>query len=86
MLIECKAHTAPVGVAVARALLGSVSHEQANRGVLITISRFTRGCRELAASDARLEPIDGEAFTKLLCAQFGASWHQNRDSMLLRFN
>jgi restriction system protein len=41
--IECKLHREPVGVGLARQLLGVVSHERSNKGVLVTSSRFTKG-------------------------------------------
>lgn len=85
ILVECKAHTEPIGVAVARALLGVVSNEHANRGILVTTSRFTRGVVRLASEDRRLELIDGRALTTLLNSRFGPTWHQTFDRITHSF-
>lgn len=47
-LVECKRYTPPhkVGVSVVRALHGVVQQRQANAGIVITSSYFTRGARE----------------------------------------
>lgn len=72
--VECKLHTGPVGVEIARQLLGVVSHERANRGVLVTSSRFTRGASRLASSNHMLELIDGRELVVLLNENFGKNW------------
>ena len=64
---ECKkyAHDNKVQLATLRALLGTMAHEstQVNKGVLVTTSTFTAGCKKLILSDARL---DGKDFDGLL--------------------
>ena len=47
-LVECKRYTPPqkVGVSVVRALHGVVQQRQANAGIVITSSFFTKGARE----------------------------------------
>jgi restriction system protein len=72
--IECKTHTSPVGVSYVRQLRGVVERLGANRGVLVTISRFTRGAHEESADDSRLELIDGTTLIKMLNANFGPLW------------
>jgi HJR/Mrr/RecB family endonuclease len=61
---ECKkyAETNRVQLDTLRALLGVVAHDSrsANIGVLVTTSRFTRGCKELIATDCRLDGKDYE--------------------------
>jgi restriction endonuclease Mrr len=62
MYFECKkyAEGSKVQVATLRSLLGVVAHEsrQANIGVLVTTSSFTRGARDLILSDCRLDGKD----------------------------
>lgn len=76
--IECKAHTAPVGVEIARQLQGVISRDRANRGVLVTTSRFTRGALKEASEDNRLELVDGATLASMLNAMFGPLWAQDR--------
>lgn len=47
-LVECKRYTPPhkVGVSIVRALHGVVQQQQANAGIVITSSFFTKGARE----------------------------------------
>ncbi|MFE4457831.1 restriction endonuclease [Nocardia tengchongensis] len=77
--IECKTHTRPVGVDIARQLQGVVARSGANRGVLITIGRFTRGARELEKNDHRLELVDGSTLIQMLNSVFGPLWVENRE-------
>lgn len=66
-LFQCKkyARENKVQLDCLRSLLGVVSHhpKEANIGVLVTTSRFTRGCKELILSEARL---DGKDYDGLL--------------------
>jgi hypothetical protein len=59
---ECKRYSAdrPVGVAVARALLGTIVHgsTRANKGVLVTTSRLTKGARSFILTEPALEGKD----------------------------
>lgn len=72
--IECKRYTKPVGVEVARSLLGVVSDEKANKGTLITTSRFTGPARRFAGQNPRLELIDGDQLVLLINEHLGPSW------------
>ena len=76
--IECKTHTSPVGVSYVRQLRGVIERLGANRGVLITIGRFTRGARQECADDSRLELIDGTVLIQMLNANFGPLWVEDR--------
>lgn len=59
---ECKKYAEgnTVQLDTLRALLGVVAHHgsEANIGVLVTTSHFTRGCKELIASECRLDGKD----------------------------
>lgn len=81
VLIECKMYTRPVGVDLVRSLLGVVSNENANKGVLVTVSRFTKGAVAFSRRNPRIELIDGESLLRLLSEKFGTSWFRNRDSL-----
>ena len=52
LLIEVKHHESPIGVSKVRELLGVVSSEKVNKGVLITTSRFSKD----AVSFCRIKP------------------------------
>lgn len=80
--IECKRYRGPVGVEIARSLLGVVSDEKVNKGVIVTTSRFTKGAKELAKRNPRLELIDGEHLIPLLNEYFGAHWPLNLESII----
>jgi len=73
--VECKHYrTKPVGVTVLRSLLGVVSDEKANKGVVVTTNQFTRGAMQLAQSNPRLEIISGEQLCLLLNEYLGPRW------------
>jgi len=59
---ECKKYAGgnKVQLDALRALLGTVAHHatEANIGVLVTTSRFTKGCRDLIMSECRLDGKD----------------------------
>jgi restriction system protein len=72
--VECKQYTKPVGVEIARALLGVVSDEKVNKGVLVTTSHFTKGVLDLASRNPRLELISGKQLIPMLNEFLGARW------------
>jgi len=76
--IECKTHSSPVGVEIARQLQGVVASSGANRGVLVAIGSFTRGARKAESKDSRLELVDGGTLTRMLNAVFGPLWVEDR--------
>lgn len=84
ILVECKRHAAPVAVGVVRALLGVVSDERVNKGVIITPGRFTRYSRELTRRNSRIELISGEELVPLLNENLGANWVSRVDSLIVR--
>jgi len=67
---ECKKHAEgnAVQLDTLRSLLGVVAHRanEANIGVLVTTSHFTRGCRDLIASECRLDGKDYAGITNWL--------------------
>ncbi|MFD4339644.1 restriction endonuclease [Streptomyces anulatus] len=82
VLVECKSYSNPVGVKRVRELLGVVSHEKSNRGVLVTTSRFTRDARILAEQNPRLEIIDGGELISLFCKHLGVHWRERRELLM----
>jgi len=64
--IECKKYRKPVGVAIARGVLGVVSSEKATKGVIVTTGRYTRGSLEFAKDNPRIELIDGDTFVRMM--------------------
>jgi restriction system protein len=77
LLIEVKHHEKPIGVSVVRALLGVVSSEKVNKGVIITTSKFSKDASLFAKSNPRLELIDCSQLVKLLNEYLGATWSNN---------
>jgi len=82
ILIECKRYSEPVGVGVARALLGVVSDEKVNKGVLVTTSRFTKATQELARRNPRLELITGDQLILLMNEHLGPTWPLHIESLV----
>ena len=82
ILIECKRYTKTVGVAFGRALLGMVSHENVNKGVLVSTGSFTRGLRALSEADHRLELIDGTHLIELLNEHLDIDWEFRLDAII----
>jgi len=74
ILIECKRTELPVGVSIARALMGALASAQATRGVLVSTSTFTNPTVNFAKSTARLELIDREELCRRLNAAHGPTW------------
>ena len=72
-IFECKRYNEnPVGPEIVRAFLGTLRVEKAEKGVIITTSRFTRGAIDIAAKDSCIELIDGEKLADLFVEyQFG---------------
>lgn len=64
-VIQCKRCSSPVGASILRDLYGVVHSENANKGILITTSSFTKAAIDFA-KDKQLELIDGEKLKTLL--------------------
>lgn len=64
-VIQCKRYTKKVGQPVLRDLYGVVHSKNANKGILITNSTFTKSAMEFARNK-QLELIDGEKIRSLL--------------------
>jgi len=84
VLIECKLWRQPVGVVVARALLGVVSQERSTKGVIVTTSRFTKATRDLASESSRVELLGWEDLLPLLDGFLGAAWSRDVDRLIAR--
>ena len=74
LLVECKLRTDTVGVHLLRDLLGVVSDEKVNKGVLTTNARFTKGGRAFAERNPRLELIPGPKLIPLINEHLGTRW------------
>ena len=80
--VECKLHNHPVGVQIARQLLGAWSDQPFTKFDLVTTSRFTRRAVELAQKTARLTLIDQQALSTKLNAAFGVTWKSKIDLLV----
>jgi hypothetical protein len=49
VLVQCKKHKAPVGPAIVRELVGTLISENANLGIIVSISGFSIGAQEAAS-------------------------------------
>jgi len=49
LIVQCKAHSSPVGVGAVRELLGAMMDSHADQSILVSPQGFTSGARELAA-------------------------------------
>jgi restriction system protein len=81
LLIECKRYADPIDVGKVRELYGVVSSEKANRGVLVTSSRFTLDAQKFA-DDNYIQLIDGDKFILLLNEHLGTNWFQKLDRII----
>lgn len=77
LLIEVKHHINPIGVSKLRELLGVVSSEKVNKGVLITTSRFSKDALRFAESNPRIEIIENSQLVKILNEYLGTTWFSN---------
>lgn len=82
LLIEAKLYGGAVGVRFGRALLGVVADEKANKGVLVSNSKYTSGVIGLASRNSTLDLIDGIQLVKLLNEHLGTDWPLRIDSIV----
>lgn len=83
LLIECKRYSKPVSVCLLRSLLGVVSSEKANKGVLVTSSHFTRAAVAFGHDNPRLELIDGPTLASLMNEHLGPTWLTRIDRLVV---
>jgi restriction system protein len=73
--IECKFYQEEaVGLSILQRLLGVVSAEKVNKGVIVTTSRFSRPAVRYAGENPRLELIEGSEFVLLMNEHLGPEW------------
>ena len=81
--IQCKRYESNVGVKFIRELLGVVSAEKANKGVLVTTSNFTRSAKHFAKTNPRIELIHGQQLVALLNEHLGSKWPTEIERLIL---
>ena len=64
-IVQCKDWQGNIGVKIIRELYGVVEAEDANKGILIASSQFTKSAIQFA-QNKRLELIDGEQLDELI--------------------
>jgi restriction system protein len=85
VLVECKRYKDNVGVIKARALMGVVEEQGANKGTIITTANFTKDARKFAESNHnRMELIDYSQLNNLLNTYLGQDWPVRLDSHITR--
>jgi len=83
LLVECKRYKGSIGIRIARQLLGVVSSEKANKGVLITPGNLTRDAIKFSKQNPRIELIGGEELVSLLNEYLSPKWTLNIDQLIL---
>lgn len=81
LLVECKRSFRPIGVEQVRALLGVVSAEKVNKGVVATTSRFTVPASKFAEEN-HLELVSGDQLVRLMNEHLGAKWPLHVDRLV----
>ena len=71
-----------IGVEQTRALLGVVSNEKANKGILVSSSDFTTEAKKFQYANPRLELIGNNDFQLLMNTHFGSKWSNNIDYII----
>ncbi|MCI0721539.1 MAG: restriction endonuclease [Acidobacteria bacterium] len=59
VIVQCKAHTKPIGPSVVRELYGALHHHKANRAVLVSPFGFTEAAKSFAENKP-IELLDAE--------------------------
>jgi restriction system protein len=72
--IEVKRYAGPVGSPIVQQILGVVSDEKVNKGVVVTTGYFTKAAKNFALKNPRLELIAGGDLVVLLNEHFGTHW------------
>lgn len=72
--IECKKYTASIGIKIIRELLGVVTSEKVNKGVIVTTSHFTKPTISFVHENPRIELISGSQLVLLLNEFLGPTW------------
>lgn len=80
--VECKLHTAAIGVVTVRAMLGVVSDEKVGKGVIVAAGQFTKAARDLAERNPRLELINGHELVVLFNEYLGPRWPASIDRLV----
>ncbi len=84
ILIECKRYKKPVGVKIVREILGVISSEKVNKGVIATSSHFTRGAKQFASDNPRIEIISGQKLVPLFNEYLGPKWPLEIESLVIK--
>jgi len=58
ILVQCKKHKAPIGPAIVRELVGTLLNENANLGIIISMSGFSVGAHEAASGRILLLEVE----------------------------
>lgn len=81
--IECKRYTRPLTVELVRSLLGVVSDEKVNKGVIVTTGNATKYAIEFVSRNPRLEIICGSELVVLMNKHLGYQWSIHIDRHIL---
>lgn len=83
ILIQCKRFKNNIGVKEIRALLGIVSDNKANKGVLVCCSDFSYTAKKFSKNNWRIELINYKELIKLLNIYLGTHWPLELDRIFM---
>lgn len=82
VLIECRQWAKRIPVAAPRDMIGVMSYERANKGIIVAPSGFTEGsgsATEYAAGMKTVELINGQKLAMLMTERYGLHWRVDID-------
>lgn len=82
ILVQCKRHSKNIGVEPVRDLLGVVSSEKCNKGVLVSTAGFTKPARDFSLANPRVELIAVAELGLLLNEHLGPTWPSRIDRLI----
>lgn len=82
LLVQCKRYKDTIKVNYVRELLGVVSGDKVNKGVLVASSTFSPDAVKFAKQNPRIELINWKELINLLAENFGNNWHLRIDKMI----
>jgi hypothetical protein len=77
-IIQCKRYSNAISESVIRDLYGVVTSERANKGILITNSKFSKQAKKFASA-LPIELIDGKDLAKLFFESFGKGFEEKNE-------
>jgi len=81
-IIQCKRYSSTIGEPIIRDLYGVVASERANKGILITNSKFSKKAKDFART-LPIELIDGNELTELFEKNLGKKFDKEPEENIM---